>query len=98
MSLNDEIILLEYFTANFVAGNHKKQIVKEAQNLVNYIYIYLKRNKNLKKIHLIRNSHSKKINSKKIQNHIITKNKSINFILKKFKKKKIIFIKQKLIK
>ncbi len=65
-----------------IKKNYNKKIFTEAQNLSDQlIYCFLK-DKNLRKIHVIRNSKLAKFKDNRIQYHLVNKNNSQNKVLK----------------
>ena len=65
-----------------IKKNYNKKIFTEAQNLSDQlIYCFLK-DKDLRKIHVIRNSKLSKFKDNRIQYHLVNKNNSQNKILK----------------
>ena len=83
MVLRDEIILFEYFTAmSSIKENYNKKIFIEAQNLSNLLIYYFLKDKDLKKIHVIRNSTLSNFKDYRIQYHFVNEDSSQNKVLK----------------
>ena len=67
MPLNNEIIIFEYFTSlQKLNYNLNDKIFKEAQKLLDLLVKYFCLNKNIKKIHVIRNSKLPQTKKKKL--------------------------------
>ena len=93
MPLNNEIIIFEYFTSlQKLNYNLNDKIFKEAQKLLDLLVKYFCLNKNIKKIHVIRNSKLPQTKNKKIIYHLTSPKKKLEIILNSIKTKKLILL------
>jgi predicted ATP-grasp superfamily ATP-dependent carboligase len=93
MVFRDEIILFEYFTAMpCIKKSYNKKIFIEAQNLSNKLISCFLKDKDLKKIHVIRNIKISQLKNNKIQYHHVSKNVSHSNIFKLLKINDMILI------
>ena len=68
----NEVILLEYFTAQSTINfKEKKSIFKEAIKLSNELALNFSRNKRIRKVHLLRNKSLPTLKNKKKSLHIM---------------------------
>ena len=84
----NEVILLEYFTAQSTINfKEKKSIFKEAIKLSNELALNFSRNKRIRKVHLLRNKSLPTLKNKKIVTHNVSEKKTLDKLLGKFKYK-----------
>ena len=82
MPLNNEIIIFEYFTSLQKLNYNLNDKIFKAQKLLDLLVKYFCLNKNIKKIHVIRNSKLPQTKNKKIIYHLTSPKKKIRNYIK----------------
>ena len=83
----NELLIVEFFTSqSSINYTKEKKIFNEALKLVDKICLDFSENRQISKLHIIRNINLKKIKLKKIKYYNTTEGKDLNFFLKIFPK------------